>query len=186
MNSPKSLEWEYTIPFFSWYVMRIFVVFFTAPIILFAAIILLSEGVRDIRFEQFTPDIYYAGLLFLIFIFLSLVVTFLIFKDGFNYKYIVNQKGVYQITGSREKKINRLAVIIGILGKSATTTGAGLLSYSGEERFISWKEAKVININHKKRYIHFSRGRIAIGPIGMFCTPQNFKDVTLLIENYKS
>ena len=181
-----SIQWDYAIPFFSWYVFRIFFFLFFSPIVVFFLVILLSGGFNTLSIESLNPGLTYAFYLLSIFVLLTIFISWILFKDGFLYTYIVNNKGFYQISGQRQKKVNRATIILGVLGHSATTTGAGLLSYSGEERFISWKDAKVINIDHEKKYIYISRGRIALGPIGMFCTAENFNHVVSLIHEKKS
>jgi hypothetical protein len=181
-----SIQWDYAIPFFSWYVFRIFFFLFFSPIVVFLLVILLTGGFSTVTIESLNPGLTYAFYLLSIFVLLTIFITWLLFKNGFLYTYIVNDKGFYQISDKRQKKVNRATIVLGLLGKSTSTTGAGLLAYSGEERFISWKDAKVIKINTKKRYIYISRGRIAIGPIGMFCTPENFDKIISLIHERKS
>ena len=175
-----TIQWNYSIPFFSWFILRIFFFLYIIPILFVLFLLFISGNLNN--FNSLTPDIYYAFCFFSAIIFLTLIITFIIFHDGFATTYIVNNKGIYQISGQKEKKIHRLSIIAGLLGRSAGTAGAGLLAYGGEERFIAWSDAKIINIKNKKKYVYISRGRFSIGPIGMFCTTKNFNQIVSIIK----
>lgn len=176
------LTWQYRIPLFSWYITKGMLIGFSVPILI---ILLIAAKVTadGQTWESLTPDIYFAmgsiGLLF----FTTYLVLWLLFRNGFATAYKIDAKGVYQYSGQRSKNVNRVVTVAGLLARSAATTGAGLIAYSQEDRFIPWSQLKFIKIDEANRYIHLSRARIALAPIGMFCLPNNFTRIKRIIRS---
>lgn len=159
----KKISWNYSIPVFSWYIVRGMLIGFLVPVLIIGLVYFLSESK-----EYLVPDIYFALFFVLILFIITYLVLLVLFPMGFEYRCEIDNKGIRQISGKRVKEVNRAVIIGGVLGASASTTGSGLLAYSSEDRYIAWKEAKVIKLDEKKKYIYVSRGKIAIGPIGAF------------------
>ena len=183
MSQNTSLTWSYRIPVFSWYIAKGMLIGFSAPIliILFIATKIVANGQT---WKSLTPDIYFA-ISTIVFLFLTTYfVLWLLFRNGFETSYRLDDKGVYQFSGKRSKKVNRMITIAGLLARSAAATGSGLIALSQEDRFIPWKQLKYVKIDKANKYIHLSRGKIALAPIGMFC-PTNFTHVKKIIISHQ-
>ncbi|MEK7078762.1 MAG: hypothetical protein AAB929_01710 [Patescibacteria group bacterium] len=174
---------ETTIPVFSWFIAKIMALVLLVPLMLFG-LIAISSMMNGGKFSDLTPDIYYAsGLVGLLFL-LTYVVMAVMFPNGFVSKIQMNESGVSQVSLSPTGKINRAAIIGGILTKSPEAIGAGLLAEAGDDRSIRWKDIKIMKINSNSRYMYFSRGKFTLFPIGFFCHEKNYKEVSAFISKY--
>jgi len=183
----KKLEWRYHIPLFSSFIWRNITLGFLITIFILLGLLFVISGFSlQIDISRQAPGIYFAGGFIALIIFLTLLVFVLLFWRGFDVDYAVDNKGLYQTVKGTSSKVHRLAIILGVLGRSPVAIGAGLTAKSGEERFISWQEARLIKINKKKRYIFISRAFLGIYPIDMFCTESNFPEVLACIKKYIS
>ncbi len=178
-----SLKFETTIPVFSWYIAKGMGVGLLVFVVIFGLIML--PGLLDgATFSDFTPDIYFAfGFVGLIFFF-TYVVMAIVFPKGFMSKITINKDGVSQVSISNTSKVNKAAIIGGILTGKPGTVGTGILAEAGNDRFVSWKEMKIAKINSKSRYMYFSRGRLKLFPIGFFCPDDKYTEVVDLVTKY--
>lgn len=179
-HSEKSLTWEHSIPVFSWYIGRGMLIGFSIPTIVILIIALSVDNKSSIF-----PDIYYSLLLILILFVSTYILLFILFPKGFEYICTIDKHGIKQISGKRVKAVNQGVIIGGLLGRSLSTAGSGLLAYSTEDRYITWKEAKVVKISTKHNYLYVAKAPISVGPIGVFF-PANLKtNVVKLVNKYK-
>jgi len=181
----EKLEWRYRLPLFSAFIWgNIAKGFLITIVVLLAFLFVISGFYLDVDISQQTPDIYFAGGFVALIIFLTLLVFVILFWRGFEMDYAVDGKGLYQTVKGTSSKVHNWAIILGTLGRSPATIGAGLTAKGGEERFISWREASTIRVDKKKKYIHVSRNFLGIYPIDMFCTDKNFSKVTAAIKKH--
>lgn len=69
----------------------------------------------------------------------------------------VDSDGVGYAARRRERCLNRLAIIVGVLGGSPTATGAGLLAASRETMFIPWEDVRRVKVYRGPRVIVLSQ-----------------------------
>lgn len=178
----SSISFDTTIPVFSWFIakgMAIGLLIFLS-VFAFMAILAIANGGK---FSDLTPDIYFAlGFVGLIFFF-TYVVMIIMFPNGFMSKIKIDDKGISQVSLST-KKVNRAAIIGGIIAKSPGAVGAGMLAEAGDYREVSWKEMKVARINSNSRYMYFSMGRFGLFPVGFFCPKDKYKPVISIVTKY--
>ena len=147
-------------------------------------IIFLIGGFRIPSWESVVPEIYFAGGFVGLIIGLTLLIFIILFWNGFEASYRVDISGIYQSIGGMSTKVHRATVLLGVLFHSSSAAGAGLLAQGGEERSITWKEARRIKVDTKKRYIYISRAFLGIYPIDMFCTEKNFEEVLTFFKTH--
>ena len=80
----------------------------------------------------------------------------------------------------RAKTTHRLAIILGVLGRSATTTGAGLIAASKEIQTVQWNEIKSVTVFPEEKVIGLKLSFVQT--MHVFCTEQNFQHVVELIR----
>jgi hypothetical protein len=90
--------------------------------------------------------------------------------------YVITPKGVRFFVGDFIKKLNRMAVIGGALGRSASTMGAGMLAASREDENFPFREARTVRIYRRARIILLMR-RSWLGTMSIYLTPDNFEAV---------
>ncbi len=182
-KNENTLVFETSIPVFSWYIAKIMGTGFLIVLAIFGLTIasVLSSGGK---FSSLTPDIYFAFGFFSLIFFLTYIVMAVIFPKGFISKIQISKKGVSQVSLSSTGKINRAAIIGGILTKSPGAVGTGLLAEAGDNRFLSWKEMGIVKVNGKSGYMYFSKGRLGLFPVGFFCPKEQYKKTLGLITKY--
>lgn len=186
MKKKNSLVFETTIPVFSWFIAKIMAFVLLVPLALFA-LLAISTMMNGGKFSDLTPDIYYAsGLVDLLFLLTYVVMAFM-FPNGFISKIQMNEANVSQVSLSPTGRINRAAIVGGILTRSPGAIGTGLLAEAGDDRSIRWKDMEIVKINPNSRYMYFSRGKFTLFPIGFFCPERNYKEVSAFIsKHYKT
>lgn len=181
-ETQKPLVFDTTIPVFSWFIakgMGMGLLIFLSVFGLMAIMTIVNGG----KYTDLTPDIYFVlGFIGLIFFF-TYVAMALLFPKGFMSRIKIDNKGITQVALST-KRINRAAIISGIIAKSPGTVGAGLLAEAGDYREISWREIKIVKINSKSKYMYFSRGGLGLFPVGFFCPEKKYKSVVSMVDKY--
>ncbi len=183
IEEKNTLVFETSIPVYSWFIARVMGMVILIPFTIIG-LIATSSMINGGKFSDLTPDIYFAlGFISMIFV-LTYVVMMIMFPNGFISIIQISKKGISQIALSSSKKINRSAIILGILSRSSGTVGAGLLADAGDNRAITWKEMKIVKVNSNSKYMYFSKGKMTLFPVGFFCPEKQYKKTFELISKY--
>lgn len=146
------------------------------PFGLIALIIALSsKGSRD--------TIYALGLIALLLI-LTWLLIMLVYRGKYEVEFALDNNGVLCRTKARQAKrnrvINSLTVILGLLTGKPTVAGAGLLAQSRQEVFIRWSQVTKVKYKPQSHTVLLRSGWT--GNIALFCTPDNYILVERLIR----
>lgn len=114
--------------------------------------------------------------------FLLVLTTVFVFKNRFHVRFTVDGKGVLWETLDKRSQISsRLAIWLGIQGKSAQTSGSGSLAMSREKEWIGWKEIDSVQYVQDRSMIIL---RNSWRPVMMLvCSQDNYEDVVSLVKN---
>ncbi|UNC91017.1 zinc ribbon domain-containing protein [Candidatus Contubernalis alkaliaceticus] len=112
---------------------------------------------------------------------LMLLAILLVFRGRFQVRFTVDHKGVlWETIDKRAKTGSRLAVVLGILGRSLPAAGAGTLAMSREKEFVSWKEMNRAEYNQNQTMITL---RNSWRPVMMLvCTTDNYDMVVDFVK----
>jgi Na+-transporting methylmalonyl-CoA/oxaloacetate decarboxylase gamma subunit len=117
----------------------------------------------------------FAGI-FLVFIVLSLLVMAVVFRNRMRFRFTVSESGVlFETIDKTARAVNRLAIVAGVLGGSAQTTGTGLISASQETQEVRWEGAFRAEYRPRSRTIVFRNAWRQL--MIVYCTPDNYADV---------
>ncbi|MEM2124276.1 MAG: hypothetical protein QXL43_02940 [Methanolinea sp.] len=128
---------------------------------------------------------YIAGL-FVFFVILSLAIAAavqFISKGGLTTEFAVTPEGVGYRAGKESGLINRATLAGTVLGGSISGAGGSMVNITREMDFMRWDEVRSITIYPRERSIVFSR-KWLIFPFAIYCTPENFEQVTALARKY--
>ncbi|MDI9644146.1 MAG: hypothetical protein QFX35_02865 [Candidatus Verstraetearchaeota archaeon] len=117
---------------------------------------------------------------------LSLAIVFalsLAYGGGIDAKFYIVEKGVGYELGKSFKKTNRATLLVSLMGRSPTATGALLVGSSREAGFVSWGEVRSITVHSREKVIYMRRKQ-HINPVALFCTPDNFEEAVALVSRY--
>jgi len=143
--------------------------------ILIMTLILMSDGDRYLYYA-----LTYIGAIFL----LSYIFIMIIWGGKYDVGFVIDDIGVRCYTQKSQAKknriINTLAVILGILTKRFVVSGAGMMAQSRQDVIIKWKNIRKIKYNQGKNLI-IIKGGFAEN-IAVFCTRENYKEVQSFIK----
>lgn len=114
---------------------------------------------------------------------IAIPVLWVLTLGGPEAEFSISSRGIGYEAGKRSKTINSGIVAAGALAGSLNTAGAGMIAKSQEALFISWKEVRSVKIYRKQRVIYV-RPKILVGPIALYCTPDNFSQAETMVREY--
>jgi hypothetical protein len=113
---------------------------------------------------------------------LLVMVTLVFFRNKMRVRFTLDERGaLWQTIDSRSKASARLALVAGILGRSATTAGAGVLSGSGETEFVHWKEINSATFSPGRKIITLNNSWRPV--MMLICLPDNYNTIAAFIKN---
>lgn len=106
-----------------------------------------------------------------------LLIMALFFGNRIRVRFTLDDKGaLWETVDNRATIANRLAMLGGILGRSAATAGAGAAAAAREREFVPWKAVAHVKIDEGRRIITL---RNSWRPVMMVvCLPDNFTAVS--------
>lgn len=142
-------------------------------------ILILVTLTKEIKYT-----LYGLGLIFTLF-FLTYILIKLVYGGKYALRYTIDNKGIYCYTeGNQRKKnriINRLTIILGMLSRKPTIMGVGVLANSRENIMIKWRDIRRIKL-YPIYHTIMIYGRIGEN-VGVFCTKENYDEVEWLIKS---
>lgn len=168
-NIIEKIEWSSNVPIFkSSIIIKQLVIAIGIPFSIVIVLIAANSGLSQ-------NTMYAVGM-----IVVTLFLTFLFIKAvyGGNYhaKFIVDNEGVKCSTQDKYRKrnriINALTVLVGLLVIKPAVAGAGLIAESKSVVFIPWKNVKSVKYNDAKQIILIN-GKLTQS-IALFCNKENY------------
>jgi hypothetical protein len=175
----QGVAWNYRIPLITNTIL-------TQDIVLvFGVTVLIAGGLAALISQQIVILYIFvaigAGLIVLCLI--VMLVLQVMLRGGFDTNFMINDKGVAYESCKTAKKLDRVSTVGSVMLGSLAGTGAGLIAISRESNHLYWKDVKYIKVHQRQRAIVF-RSKYLIMPLALFCTPENFGEVTELVKKY--
>ena len=145
-----------------------------------AALLAFLSVVTD-NLDAIAPMLGLVGVVFVAVMVISLIAAGVVMRNRHSMRFIVDERGVRQISiDRRASAASKTAIIAGALAGSTGTAGAGLLAEAQANRTAAWKG--IVSVRR-----HPSRRAIALGNswrtvMLVFCTPQNYETVAARID----
>ena len=130
------------------------------------------------------PYAFYGLGLIIAVLFLSWLFLRVVYRGKYDAEFILDGEGVLYQTELRQSKKNRivnsLAVVLGLLSGKPTGAGAGILAGSREKVFLRWD--RLTRVKYKPNsYTILLRAGMAEN-IGVFCTRDNYHPVEQFVR----
>ncbi|MDI3540298.1 MAG: hypothetical protein PWR29_655 [Methanolobus sp.] len=139
---------------------------------------LISAGVNTSGFGYLLLMI---GLLFLF----TAVFIVIYYGNSYMLSYTVDEKGVRTLTRKEQRSRNRVAntllIIAGMLSRSPSVAGAGMIAAGRQDQFLRWKDVRKV-VFHPKYHTIVLRGGYGIKSI-IFCTQERYDPVSLFVKS---
>lgn len=172
------LEWTYDIPLLT---SRFMVWDFVRVILLSVTAMYLIVAVGGLIVEQeliiLPPFVFLlvTGIMFGLF-----ALTALLLGNRQRARFIVSAKGVEYRAEKRERAINRLAILAGLLTLNPTAAGAGTLAMTREKLFVPWDAIERVVVHSRPRVISLRNSWRTV--LRLHCTPELFDEVVSRVE----
>jgi hypothetical protein len=113
---------------------------------------------------------------------LGVLIVLIIFRNRFQTRNTITVDGVRVQSISRAARLfNRVAVVAGAVGGSASTAGAGVLAMSGEDVGITWIDLYRVNRHDDQRVLSLMNSWRVV--LRLYCTKENYATVMALVTD---
>lgn len=110
------------------------------------------------------------------------VVTSLLLGNKQRARFIVSPKGAEYQAHKRERTINRLTFLAGLLARNATAAGAGALAASREQLLVPWDEVDKV-VAHERAHVIELRNSWRVVQ-RLHCPPQDYDAIVSAVTSY--
>lgn len=174
-----AIVWTYRVPlltsrFMLWDFVRVIVLSLLVMFVLVAAAGWLAEGELVILPLQVLAMV--GAIMFAL-----LLIAALLLGNHMTMTFTVDADGVAYASGSRERKWNRAAFIIGALAGSASTAGAGLLASSNEQGGWEWVDLYAARYFPAQHVISLRNSWRTV--LRLHCTAEDYGRVRAVVES---
>ncbi|MDD2481743.1 MAG: hypothetical protein PHC44_03455 [Lutispora sp.] len=175
----EKIKWEIKVPLFkNTVILKDLGLALGIPFgILIIVLLIVSKG--DISRDGIGYPLIFIGIFFV----MSFMFIILIYGGKYDAGYVIDSKGILNYTQEKQAKknkiINVLLVIIGILSGKPSAAGGGILAQSRQYVLVKWKSIKKVKVYPKSKSIVI-RGGFA-EKIALFCNDDNFELVRDII-----
>ena len=129
-------------------------------------------------------DTFYALGLIISLLILTWLFIIAVYRGKYEVEFILDQKGVLCRTQAKQTKknriINTLAVVLGLLSGKPAAAGAGILAQSKQEVLIRWNRVTKVKYKPSSCTILLRGGWTE--QIALFCTQENYLPVEQLVK----
>lgn len=174
------IEWTYDIPlltsrFMLWDFLRVILLSVVAMYVIVAVGGLIVE-----RELIILPPMVFAlttGIMLGLFL-----LTSLLLGNRQGARFIVSKRGVEYRAEKRERSMNKLVVIVGLLARNPTAAGAGALAMTRERMFLPWESVHRVVVYRRLRVIELRNSWRTV--LRLHCPPELFDDIVTAVETH--
>jgi hypothetical protein len=176
-NTPGKIQWYISVPVFkNTVILKQLGIAVGIPFGLVALVIGLASG-------KSIYTLYGLGLIGALLLF-TWIFIMAVYRGKYEAEFVLDDKGARCRTQAKQAKknriINTLTVVLGLLSGKPAVAGAGLLAQSRQEIFIRWNRVMKVKYRLKGNTILLRSGWTE--QIALFCTFENFSEVEQFIE----
>jgi hypothetical protein len=152
---------------------KMFLLVFGIPVLLLAILVAFVASPAD-------GVLAFGGGLALFAVIWALVGVVVDIGGGFSAFYSITDKGVHFASGKGARAAAGIATAAGLMAGKPGMAGAGMLARAEQDAFMSWDSIGKVSVSDGSFYIEL-HGKSVTKPIGLYCTPENFRDVRDLL-----
>jgi len=175
---PREIEWTYDIPLLT---SRFMLGDFLRVIVLSVMAMYVIVAVGGLIVEQeliiLPPQVFIltTGIMLGLF-----VLTSLLLGNRQGARFTVGSRGVEYRAEKRERSMNRLVVLAGLLARNPTTAGAGTLAMTREHLLVPWESIHRVVVHRRERVIALRNSWRTV--LRLHCPPELFDEVVAAVE----
>ena len=173
----EKIQWQISVPIFkNTVILKQLGLAIGIPFGLVALVIGLSSGKN-------MDTLYGLGLIAAL-LFLTWFFIMAVYRGKYEAEFVLDGKGILCRTQAKQAKknrvINTLTVILGLLTGKPAAAGAGMLAQSRREVFLRWNRVTRVNYKPKNRTILLRGGWTE--NIALFCADENYEQVEAFVR----
>jgi hypothetical protein len=126
------------------------------PIIMLALFMLILEWPPDPR--SVGVALWVAGIVAGIFLVLLAIVLGLVYRGGYEYRYVIDSRGIRATTHGRTAATNRIVNLLLLFSGSPSAAGAGILAAGRQSEFVAWSRVSGVEADAGQRTIALLQG----------------------------
>lgn len=176
-----SLTWDYRIPlltdrFLMWDLVRVLGVGFGFVVLLMVVAITLEGS------WSWPAAIGLAKGLGITAVALALLVIFatlVVMGNRSQATFVLDRKGATYAAGRKERRLNRIAAVLGFLAGRPGLAGAGLISMSREVEHYDWRDIRRVNVYRRERVISLSDSWHVV--MRLYCPADRFEEIAAFV-----
>lgn len=173
----EKMQWQISVPIFrNTVILKQLGLAVGIPFGLVALIIGLASG-------KSVYTLYGLGLIAALMLFTWLFIM-AVYRGEYEAEFVLDRKGVLCRTQAKQAEKNRivnaLTVVTGLLSGKPTAAGAGMLAQSRQEVFLRWNRVTKVRYRPKSRTI-LLRGGFTEN-IALFCTDENYEQIKVFVR----
>jgi len=168
----EKIQWKISVPIFrNTVILKQLGLAIGIPFGLVALVIVLVSGIRR-------DTLYVLGLITALVILTGLFIM-AVYRGKYEAEFVLDGKGALCRTGAKQAKknriINALTVVLGLLSGKPAAAGAGMLAQSRQEVSLRWNRITKVKYKPKSRTILLRGGWTE--NIALFCADENYEQV---------
>ncbi len=173
----EKIQWQISVPIFrNTVILKQLGLAIGIPFGLVALVIGLSSGKN-------MDTLYGLGLIAAL-LFLTWFFIMAVYRGKYEAEFVLDGKGILCRTQAKQAKknrvINTLTVILGLLTGKPAAAGAGMLAQSRQEVFLRWNRVTRVNYKPKNRTILLRGGWTE--NIALFCADENYEQIEAFVR----
>lgn len=145
--------------------------------LLILTLLIISGG--DISADGILYPLILIGILFIA----GFLFVMIIYGGNYRAGYVIDNIGILNYTqkkqAKRNKIINSLLVVVGLLSGKPSAAAAGILAQSGQSMLVKWKNIKIVRVYPSSKTIVVKGGFAE--KIALFCNDDNYEYVKDII-----
>ncbi|MTI96922.1 MAG: hypothetical protein FH749_15880 [Firmicutes bacterium] len=115
---------------------------------------------------------------------LTFLLIMAVYGGVYDVGYVLDSKGIHCYARPRQAKRNRfvnwVTVILGLLARQPAAAGAGLLAGSRQSTFLKWNNVRKVKYKPRKRVIIIRGGLTE--RVALFCSEDNYQQIAEIVR----
>jgi len=175
----EKYQWQISIPIFrNSIILRQLALAVGIPFGLVIAILIFFSGIN--RYTLYALILISATLA------LSWLFIMIVYGGRYDVEFLLDQRGAHSQTQENQRKknrlINRLTIIAGLISGKPAVAGAGLLAQSRQAESIKWTEVRTVKYDSRRKTILLSGGWTK--KMVLFCERDNYESVSGAVKTF--
>ena len=178
--SITKISWEIEVPIFRHpLILRQLAIAIGLPFGLVMTVLVVTAGTYNRVYALYALGLIGAAMV------LTVIMVLALYGGKYAVGFLIDDMGVrcfiQKIHARRNRYLNNLTIMLGLLSEQPTVAGAGMLAASRQSVLIRWNKIRTVRFNSKTNTIEVRGGYLE--KIAVFCTPADFERIQEVVQS---